>query len=104
MLSTFYEDEMVEKERRAKKADGGREIVKKPKMVRTIILTWEELTYSEYFMLQIKEVVEAIIFPPVTGVSQCLGVVQYQIEHKNSITAVPDFCGTISAKEPLLQS
>ena len=33
MLSTFHEDEMVEKERRAKNANGGREMVKKPKMV-----------------------------------------------------------------------
>ena len=33
MLSTFHEDEMVEKERRAKNAIGGRETVKKTKKV-----------------------------------------------------------------------
>ena len=44
MLSTFHEDEMVEneKERRAKNANGGREMVKNQKWWRTTILTWEE--------------------------------------------------------------
>ena len=45
MLSTFHKDDMVEKERRTKKAGGGREIVKKPKMVEDYMYntyTWEE--------------------------------------------------------------
>ena len=43
MLSTFHKDDMLEKERKTKKAGGGREIVKKPKMVEGYnTYTWEE--------------------------------------------------------------
>lgn len=33
MLSTFHDGELIEKTRRTRKADGGREVVKKPRMV-----------------------------------------------------------------------
>ena len=43
MPSTFHKDDLVEKERKTKKAGGGREIVKKPKMVEDYnTYTWEE--------------------------------------------------------------